>query len=248
VSQYGQFCPVAKAMELLDERWTMLVVRELLEGSRTFNTLRRGLPRMSPALLSTRLQTLARAGVIERHEDGARVTYTLTPAGRELRPIIEAIGRWGIRWIPDLGDEDLDPHLLMWDIHRNVDLAEVPPTKTVIRFTFRDVAGSGRDWWLVIKSDGVDLCDFDPGLPAVGTVDASLRGLTRVWRGDEPWAQALRSGELRLHAPVQVRRAIPRWLKLSSFASVPRPADPAAPDEERPDGAIDGAVYEGAGA
>jgi DNA-binding HxlR family transcriptional regulator len=230
MSRYGQFCPVAKAMELLDERWTMLVVRELLEGSRTFNTLRRGLPRMSPALLSTRLQTLARAGVIDRHESGPRVTYTLTPAGRELRPIVEAIGRWGIRWIPDLGDEDLDPHLLMWDIHRNVDLAEVPPTKTVVRFTFRDVAGSGRDWWLVIKSDGVDLCDFDPGLPAVGTVDASLRALTRVWRGDEPWKQALRSGELRLHAPVQVRRAIPRWLKLSAFASVPRPAAPMSPD------------------
>jgi DNA-binding HxlR family transcriptional regulator len=244
VSQYGQFCPVAKAMELLDERWTLLVVRELLEGSRTFNTLRRGLPRMSPALLSTRLQTLARAGVIDRHEDGPRVTYTLTPAGRELRPIVESIGRWGIRWIPDLGDEDLDPHLLMWDIRRNVDLAEVPPGKTVVRFSFRDVPDAGRDWWLVIKADGVDLCDFDPGLPAAGTVDASLRALVRVWRGDEPWAKALRSGELRLHAPVQVRRAIPRWLKLSSFASVPRPGDPAAPHEEQLADASDDPVLE----
>ena len=97
MSSYGQFCPVAKAMELLDERWTMLVVRELLEGSRTFNALRRGLPRMSPALLSTRLQSLARARVIDRHEDGSHVTYTLTPAGRKLQPIVEAIGRWGIR-------------------------------------------------------------------------------------------------------------------------------------------------------
>ena len=118
---YGQFCPVAKAMELLDERWTMLVIRELLEGSRTFNSLRRGVPRMSPALLSDRLRRLARAGVIERYEDGNRVSYAVTPAGRELRGVIEAIGRWGIRWIPELGDEDLDPHLLMWDIHRNID-------------------------------------------------------------------------------------------------------------------------------
>ena len=224
MSHYGQFCPVAKAMELLDERWTMLVIRELLEGSRTFNTLRRGLPRMSPALLSTRLQSLARAGVVDRHEDGGRVSYTLTPAGRELRPIVEAIGRWGIRWIPDLGDEDLDPHLLMWDIHRNVDLGEVPPGRTILRFTFRDVAGAGRDWWLVIKADGVDLCDFDPGGEVAATVDSDLRTLTQVWRGDDRWPQALRSGRLRLEGPTQVRRAVPRWLKLSSFAAVPRPA------------------------
>jgi DNA-binding HxlR family transcriptional regulator len=224
MSHYGQFCPVAKAMELLDERWTMLVIRELLEGSRTFNTLRRGLPRMSPALLSTRLQSLARAGVVDRHEDGGRVSYTLTPAGRELRPIVEAIGRWGIRWIPDLGDEDLDPHLLMWDIHRNVDLGEVPPGRTILRFTFRDVAGAGRDWWLVIKADGVDLCDFDPGWDVAATVDSDLRTLTQVWRGDDRWPQALRSGRLRLEGPTQVRRAVPRWLKLSSFAAVPRPA------------------------
>jgi DNA-binding HxlR family transcriptional regulator len=215
---------VAKAMELLDERWTMLVIRELLEGSRTFNPLRRGLPRMSPALLSTRLQSLARAGVVDRHEDGGRVSYTLTPAGRELRPIVEAIGRWGIRWIPDLGDEDLDPHLLMWDIHRNVDLGEVPPGRTILRFTFRDVAGAGRDWWLVIKADGVDLCDFDPGWDVAATVDSDLRTLTQVWRGDDRWPQALRSGRLRLEGPTQVRRAVPRWLKLSSFAAVPRPA------------------------
>ncbi|HEX7172807.1 MAG TPA: helix-turn-helix domain-containing protein [Candidatus Limnocylindria bacterium] len=224
MSRYGQFCPVAKAMELLDERWTMLVVRELLEGSRSFNALRRGVPRMSPALLSTRLQSLARAGVIDRHEDGGRVSYTLTPAGRELQPIVEAIGRWGIRWIPDLGDDDLDPHLLMWDIHRNVDLGEVPPGRTILRFTFRDVAGSGRDWWLVIKADGVDLCDFDPGGEVAVTVDADLRTLSRLWRGDYTWPQALRSGLLRLDGPTQVRRAVPRWLKLSAFAPVPRPA------------------------
>ncbi len=224
MSRYGQFCPVAKAMELLDERWTMLVVRELLEGSQTFNALRRGLPRMSPALLSTRLQSLARAGVIDRHEDGSHVTYTVTPAGRELRPIVEAIGRWGIRWMPELGDEDLDPHLLMWDIHRNLNMDEVPPGRTILRFTFRDVVGSGRDWWLVIKSGGVDLCDFDPGGPVTATVDTDLRTLTRVWRGDDPWRSALHAGRLRIEAPVGIRRAVPRWLKLSAFAAVPRPA------------------------
>jgi DNA-binding HxlR family transcriptional regulator len=224
MSTYGQFCPVAKAMELLDERWTMLVIRELLEGSRHFNELRRGVPRMSPALLSTRLRTLVRAGVIERYEDGNRISYSLTPAGKELRPIVEFIGQWGIRWIPDLGDEDLDPHLLMWDIHRNVNLGVVSPGRTVLQFTFRDVSAAARDWWLVITPDGVDLCDFDPEQPVAATVETDLRTLTLFWRGDLSWAQALRSGDIELRGPVRVRRTIPRLLNRSAFAPTPRPA------------------------
>ena len=105
---YGQVCPVSKAMELLAERWTMLVVRELLVGSRHFNKPRRGVPRMSPALLPKRLCTLTRTGVVERRDDGPWVTYALTEAGRELEPIVDALGQWGIRWIPELGDGDLD--------------------------------------------------------------------------------------------------------------------------------------------
>ena len=221
---YGQFCPVAKAMELLDERWTMLVIRELLEGSRTFNALRRGVPRISPALLSARLQRLSRAGVIERHETGSRVSYALTPAGRELRSVVEALGKWGIRWIPELGDEDLDPHLLMWDIHRNIDLDAVPDGRSVLRFSFRDVTDAASDWWLVITGDGVDLCDFDPGHPVAATVESDLGTLTRVWRGDLSWKQALHTGGLQLHGPTQARRIVPQWLKLSAFAGVPRPA------------------------
>ncbi|MCI0690310.1 MAG: helix-turn-helix transcriptional regulator, partial [Sporichthyaceae bacterium] len=134
VTSYGQFCPVAKAMELLDERWTLLVVRELLAGSRHFNELRRG-------------------GVVDRYDDGNRVSYELTPAGKELGPIVEALGRWGVRWIPQLGDEDLDPHLLMWDLQRNVQVSAVPAGRTVLRFSFRDVPGAARDWWLVITPD-----------------------------------------------------------------------------------------------
>jgi len=112
----------------------------------------------------------------------------------------------------------------MWDIHRNVDLEQVPPGRTILRFTFRDVTGSGRDWWLVIRSDGVDICDFDPGGTVAATVDTDLRTLTRLWRGDEPWHDMLRSGRLRLEAATPVRRAVPRWLKLSAFAAIPRPA------------------------
>ncbi|MGY1836399.1 winged helix-turn-helix transcriptional regulator [Blastococcus sp. SYSU DS0510] len=221
-SQYGQFCPVAKAMELLDERWTLLVVRELMLGSRHFNALRRGLPRMSPALLSKRLHTLVRAGVVERWEDGNRVTYRLTESGRELEPIVDALGRWGIRWIPELGDADLDPHLLLWDIHRNVDTEAVPDGRTVIFFCFPELATSGR-WWLVIATDGVDVCDVDPGFPVRVTVETALRTLTEVWRGDVGWSEALRSGDLVLSGEPQACRALPRWLTLSATARTPRP-------------------------
>jgi len=126
MSSYGQFCPVAKAMELLDERWTMLVVRELLLGSKHFNDLRRGVPKMSPALLSKRLQTLTRAGVVQRTEVNGRTSYTLTECGRELNDIVQALSVWGVRWIGELGDKDLDPHLLMWDIRRNVPVDDWP--------------------------------------------------------------------------------------------------------------------------
>jgi DNA-binding HxlR family transcriptional regulator len=223
LSGYGQFCPVSKAMELLDERWTMLVVRELLLGSRHFNELRRGVPRMSPALLSKRLRTLAKAGVVERIDDGPRVTYALTEAGRELEPIVNALGRWGVRWIPELGDRDLDPKLLLWDMHRNVDLAAVPADRTVLRFSFSDLAGPERQWWMVITRDGVDLCDFDPGHPERASVETELRTLTRIWRGDLGWPEALASGLVELDGAVWARRGVPRWLGQSPLADTPRP-------------------------
>jgi DNA-binding HxlR family transcriptional regulator len=221
---YGQFCPVAKAMELLDERWTMLVVRELLCGSRHFNALRRGVPRMSPTLLSARLRTLVKAGVVERYDEGRQVTYVLTPAGEELRPIVEALGQWGLRWVPELGDEDYDPHLLMWDLHRNVDRGAVPPGRTVLRFTFPEVAPEDRNWWVVIDPDEVDLCRVDPGHPVTATVETDLRTLTRIWRGEETWAKAQRSGALHLHGPSYVGRNLPRWLPKSTITVVPQPA------------------------
>ncbi|MFN8078991.1 MAG: helix-turn-helix domain-containing protein [Kineosporiaceae bacterium] len=221
---YGQFCPVAKAMELLDERWTMLVVRELMMGSRHFNDLRRGVPRMSPTLLSKRLQTLVRAGVVERWVDGSKVSYRLSEAGRELEPIVQALGAWGVRWVGELGEADLDPHLLMWDIHRNVHTEALPPGRTVLQFRFTDIPAGQRDWWLVIAGEEVDVCDVDPGFDVRVTVESTLRALTEVWRGDRSWQQAVRSGALALHGEVQARRAFPGWLKLSSTAGVPRPA------------------------
>ncbi len=219
---YGQFCPVAKAMELLDERWTLLIVRELLAGSQHFNELRRGVPKMSPALLSKRLRILVRAGVVERQDDRNRASYVLTPAGKELGPIVEALGRWGARWVPELGDEDLDPHLLLWDMHRNVDHHAVPAGRTTVEFAFRDVSGAARTWWMVIHEGDVDICDIDPGHPVTVTVDANLRTLVQVWRGDLSWSGAMQSGEIVLLGPGHVQRGFTRWFTLSDFAPVPR--------------------------
>src|ERR1041384_5808451 len=161
-SSYRQCCPVAKAMELLDERWTLLIVRELVAGSERFNDLRRGVPRMSPTLLSKRLGQLVRAGVIDRRDDGGEVRYTLTPAGRELQPVVEALGVWGIRWIGEIGDEDLDPKLLLWDMHRNVDHGRLPAGRSVVAFHFTDVGPPNQAyWWLVLTPDEVDICDYD---------------------------------------------------------------------------------------
>jgi DNA-binding HxlR family transcriptional regulator len=211
-------------MEVLDERWMMLVLRELLLGSSHFNEVRRGVPRMSPALLSKRLQTLVKAGVVERHVEGKRVTYHLTPAGRELMPVLEAIGRWGLRWMRELYDEDLDPFYLLWDIRRSIDLEEVPDTTTVLSFRFSDVDPSVRQWWMVIRREGVDICDFDQGYEVLAYIEASLRTLTRLWRGDFSWREKLRSGEVRIDGGPVARRLVPRLLGRSFLAGTPRPA------------------------
>lgn len=219
---YGQFCPVAKTMEILDERWTVLIVRELLSGSHYFNDLRRGVPRMSPTLLSKRLRSLVRDGLVMRDDDGNRARYELTPAGRELGPIVMALGDWGVRWMPELGDEDLDPRLLMWDIHRNINHAAVPDGRTVLAFSFTDTPPSTRHWWILVKGGDVDVCDFDPGFQIAVSVTCTLRTMAQIWRGDLSWQAALKDDSLQLDGPQTARRALPHWLKLSPFAQTPR--------------------------
>jgi DNA-binding HxlR family transcriptional regulator len=220
---YHQFCPVAKAMELLDERWTMLIMRELLAGSCRFNELRRGLPTMSPTLLSKRMQQLVRAGLVARRTDGGVVTYRPTEAGEELRPIVEAIGAWGVRWVGELGEADLDPKLLLWDLHRNVDPALLPSERTVVRFTFPDVPAKLRHWWLVLTAEEVDVCDFDPGYEVAVAITGRLRRMVEIWRGDLVWSEAIRSGVVELAGASDYRRAVPHWFAPSRFAAVPRP-------------------------
>jgi DNA-binding HxlR family transcriptional regulator len=221
MTSYGQFCPVAKSMEVLDERWTMLVVRELLAGSTHFNELRRGLPKMSPALLSKRLRTLERARVVQRSIEDNRTSYTLTESGRELADVVHALSAWGIRWIGELGDVDLDPHLLMWDIRRNIEVHAWPRERTVLAVRFDDVP-KAASWWLVVADGTADLCDYDPGYQVAATLTTSLRTLTRVWRGDLSWPQVLKSGQVEVKGPASVRRAVPGWLGQSYLAEISR--------------------------
>jgi DNA-binding HxlR family transcriptional regulator len=222
MSSYGQFCPVSKAMEVLDERWTMLVIRELLLGSTHFNELRRGVPKMSPALLSKRLKSLERYGLVTRTVGRGQTTYGLTDAGRELHEVIDGLGAWGLRWIGNLGEEDLDPHLLMWDIRRTVPIDRWPRRRTVVSFELSGFSGPGSRWWLVVADGEADLCDVDPGYEVSAVVSATLRALTRLWRGDIAWTQAVRAGDVAISASSLVSRQIPQWLGQSRLASTPR--------------------------
>ncbi|ATG51219.1 transcriptional regulator [Brachybacterium vulturis] len=225
---YGQFCPIAKTMEVLDERWTVLVVRELLCGSHHFNELRRGVPKMSPALLSKRLRSLAKAGIVLRLDDGNRTRYELTPGGRALAPVISALGEWGVQWRSQLGEEDYDPSLLMWDMHRNLDHDAMPDGRVVLAFRFPDVEPAHREWWIIAESsDLVDVCDADPGFPVTVTVVSALPTMVHVWRGDLRWATALRDGDLWLEGSAEAQRVLPQWLRLSPFAAVARQGDVA---------------------
>lgn len=225
MSTYGQFCPVAQALEVIGERWTLLVVRELLCGSTRFTDLTRGVPLMSRSMLTQRLQSLEDAGIVERRSraSGRGHTYHLTPAGEELRPIVAGCGEWGMRWARrKLSAENLDAGLLMWDVSRNLRIELLPVEPTTVVFELRGAGRGQRRFWLRIEHGDPDLCLTDPGFVVDLTVRANLRELTRVWLGDLPLARALTDGSIELEGPARLRRAFPTWLKLSSFASVPR--------------------------
>jgi len=217
---YGQFCPVARAAELFAERWTPLVLRELLCGSTRFNELRRGLPLMSPSLLSTRLKTLQRHELITRHEsDSGGAEYRLTEAGAALRPVIAQLGIWGQRWLRSRLDEDeLDVGLLMWDLRRRIDLEALPDRQVVAGFTYPDAPRAMTRWWVVMDHDHVDLCLKDYGFDTDLEVTTDVRTMTRVWLGRLTFSEALRRRALRIEGPQELCRGFPGWLQLSTFA------------------------------
>lgn len=223
MSGYGQFCPIAKAAQILAERWTPLLLRELICGSTRFNDLRRGVPLMSSSLLSQRLKFLEREGVIERRPaaSGRGFEYHLTAAGRELEPLIMLMGEWGARWVrSQLEPEDLDVTLLMWDMHRTVRPEHFPARRVVVAFEFTDVPQNKRRWWLVSEGDQADLCLTDPGHEVDVSLFADLRTMTAIWTGDLSVDSALASGALEAHGPANLRRCLAAWLGLSAFAPI----------------------------
>jgi len=231
---YGQFCPVAKAAEIFAERWTPLVLRELVCGSHRFSHLHRGVPLMSRTLLAQRLAQLEDAGIVRSaaRTKGRGREYFLTPAGEELRPVIERLGEWGQRWArSQVSADDLDPGLLMWDIRRRVNTDRLPDRRVVVQFDFRAVPKTFRrpaTFWLILDHGDVDVCLKDPGFEIDLVVDADLVALTKAWLGDVRLADAMRSGLVRVEGPTALVRAFPDWLALSGFADVERPRAGAA--------------------
>jgi DNA-binding HxlR family transcriptional regulator len=218
---YGQFCPVAKATEVLGERWTPLIIRELLSGEQSFNTLRKGVPLMSPSLLSSRLKSLEATGVIRREKTGRGVTYSLTDSGEELRSIIEQLGIWGQRWArSDMSKKDLDPSLLMWDMHRRIDTSYFGDERTVLRFEFVDYPARMRLWWLVVTGTEVDICLKDPGHDVDLLIQTTLKTMTQVWMGDLSVTRARREGLLRVTGNSVLNRSMASWIGCSSLATV----------------------------
>jgi DNA-binding HxlR family transcriptional regulator len=221
---YGQFCPVAMAAEVLCNRWTVVLIRELVSGSTRFNEIRRGVPRMSPALLSKRLKDLELAGIVRRVASRAEpgvLEYHLTRSGRDLKPVIEAMGMWGQRWVeaaPSL--QNLDPDLLMWDMRRCLNTAVMPGGRSVIQFIYSDQPPKrGRYWLVVTPGDDVDVCSVDPGFDVDLYVATDLRTMTATWIGVTTVRQALAEEKMTLTGDRQLARTMHNWLGLSPFAS-----------------------------
>lgn len=224
---YNQFCPVAMAAEILCTRWTLIVLRELMMGSTRFNELRRGITRMSPALLSKRLKELEAAGIIARTPVSGTpdvFEYRLTKAGRDLRPIVEAVGVWGHQWVEtEASLKNLDPNLLMWDIRRNIDPAPMPRRKSTIQIIFTDMDAARKNWWLIVQPDHeTDLCAIDPGFDVDLYLSATVRAMTEAWMGYKTIARLKDEKKFVFTGPKELEAAFIASLKLSSFAKVER--------------------------
>ena len=209
---YGQFCPLAQAAQLLCERWTLIIVREFVAGSTRFNELRKGVPLMSPTLLSKRLKQLEQAGVIQRqsNEKGA---YELTESGKELRPIVELMGAWGHRWArTTLEEDDLDASLLMWDMRRSVDVKQFPEHRVVVQFEYPDAPRGARDWWLISEDGNIDLCLNDPGHEVDVILRSSLATMTAVWTCQLKFNDAVSKGDIKVLGDPKLTKNLEAWI------------------------------------
>ncbi len=221
-ASYKQFCPLAMAAEVLCTRWTMVLLREFIAGSTRFNDLRRGVPKMSPTLLSQRLKDLEGAGIVERRpvpSERGVFEYHLTEAGQDLREVVISMGVWGQKWVESsLSLKNLDPSLLMWDMRRNLNPEPLPKKRIVVQFVYHDLPSTKRDWWLVIEPGGdVDLCWADPGFDVDLYVSTDLRTMTSIWMGITDVATEQKKFEFT--GPKAISSTIQIWLGLSPFAT-----------------------------
>lgn len=233
MSKYGQYCPIAQALDILGERWTLLIIRDMLTGTRHFNHLKRGLPGLSTALLSKRLRQLQHAGIVEKRVTAAgRATteYDLTDAGKALQPVITALLIWGVDWaFGDPSPEQLDPLLLMWWMHDRVDTARLPSHRVSIQFNFGGVKNG--TYWLVLTREEVTVCLTDPGYAIDVMVEGDLATFFKVWLGRLEYSEALAAGELSVSGIPRLTRDFPRWFMWSPATAAVRAARASAPIE-----------------
>jgi DNA-binding HxlR family transcriptional regulator len=222
---YAQYCPVAKGSEILGDRWTLLIVREMLGGASGFNELQRGLPGISRSVLTERLRSLERAEIVERRTGpkGRTLEYRLTPAGRDLEPVVQAIGEWGATWaFTDPRPEELDPDLLIVWMARHVDREQLPAERTVIQFDFRDPS---KRYWMVLEPADVSVCLQHPGFDVDLEVRVDTATLYRVYLGRAELGGAMRAGKLTLNGPRVLQRGFGRWFAWSAFSPASRQAE-----------------------
>lgn len=228
MTDYGQFCPVAKATELVGEKWMLLILRELLLGTHRYSDFQRALSRISPSLLTKRLKQLEGAGIIVRKAQQGRKghDYFLTPAGKELAPIVEHLATWGMRWARgQLSDDELDVEFLMWDIQRRLQTDMLPDGETIFCFIFDDLT-KFKSWWLVVRDGEVDLCTENPGLDVDLYISTTLRNLVEIWEGDIEIKAAQRKQLIKTQGNKQLAKTMSDWLGISLYADVRR-GDPS---------------------
>lgn len=227
--QYGQFCPIAKATEILGERWTILIIRELLMGARRFNELQRGLGDISPSLLTARLKSLEEQAMITRRRIPGQKGYEYhpTPACEALMPVLFNLGEWGICWAKHtiLG-QDFDAEFLLFYLERSIDPSKLPGQVAVLKFRFADLVEQ-QDWWLVVRGDRTEVCLKDPGMDVDVFFNCTVRTMADVWMGDRTYREAMRAGDMDMQGDPALTRNVTQWLRPSIFAESPREAQTA---------------------
>ena len=228
---YGDYCPISKAAQILGERWTLLIVRELLSGSTRFNEIRRYLPKLSPTLLNARLRMLEEQGLVIRRKrpELRSFEYRLTPSGRELLPIVLSIGRWGARWAyAGLNDQEINTDVLMRDIRNSVDTSRLPAGRSVIQFQLVDQPTMNK-WYLVADDGATEMCDEERSLDVDVYVTAARMTIAEIWTGKTAIPEALDDGRLKVTGLSSLVKTFTHWFPRSPFHGARDDLDAAHP-------------------